>query len=101
MDQLPANRRENRPLRAQESRCPCLLGDRRGALQPAQLQVGGGIPQVVTCRRQPPPGAAGRDHFTLSPVGFVLADPFPTYGRRSLPGRPDPVAPVDHSMAPG
>jgi len=92
-----ANRRENRPLAAQENGCCCHLGDRQRTLRLAQLHLGGGIPQVITGRRLPP-GTAGHDHLGCSPVGFGLADPFPADGQRSLPGRLDPVALVDHPM---
>jgi hypothetical protein len=97
IDYGSARRRENRPLAAQESGCPCHLGDRQRSLRPAHLHPGGGIPQVIMGRRLPP-GADGHDHLGCSPVGFGLADPFPADGQRRLPGGCTPVALVDHPM---
>jgi len=70
----PADRWEHSPLGVRGSGWPCHLGDRPHTLRPAHLHRGGGIPQVITCRRQPSPGVAGHDH---------------------------PAAPVDRMMVPG
>ena len=94
----PACRRENRLLGAHENRCPCHLGDRLRTLRPAQLHLGGGIPQVIMGRRHRGETAAGHDRFGAFPSGFGLADPLLADGQRCLSGGLDPVAPIDHAM---